>query len=158
MSLKEKFKSLSIRKVAELVAYGLEGEIAPSLKDNAGVHLDAEEFDRMLAEPNNNTVVIDVRNTYESAIGHFNPPEGGAEFIDPKMRTSRDFQCWLNTPQTQERLNGKKVMMYCTGGIRCERASALLNEMTLVNPSFKTDGVYELQGGIERCVNTSSTW
>ena len=73
-----------------------------------------------------NTVIIDVRNAYESAIGHFAPPPGGAELIDPKMRNSREFPKWLHAPETQKKLDGKNVMMYCTGGIRCERASALL--------------------------------
>ena len=44
--------------------------------------------------------------------------------------------------------------MYCTGGIRCERATALLNEMSAINPNLKTKGVYELRGGIERYINT----
>merc|ERR1719199_1976589 len=44
--------------------------------------------------------------------------------------------------------------MYCTGGIRCERATALLNQMTSVNPDFKTDGVFHLRGGIERYMKT----
>ena len=48
---------------------------------------------------------------------------GGAELIDPKMRNSHEFPKWLNDAQTQEKLNGKTVMMYCTGGIRCERRS-----------------------------------
>ena len=61
---------------------------------------------------------------------------------------------WLNMPETKKKLNGKKVMMYCTGGIRCERATALLNDMTAVDPSFKTQGVYELRGGVDRYLKT----
>eukprot|EP00942_MAST-04A_sp_MAST-4A-sp1_P002943 g2943.t1 len=57
-------------------------------------------------------------------------------------------------PETKKKLNGKKVMMYCTGGIRCERATALLNDMTAVDPSFKTQGVYELRGGVDRYLKT----
>ena len=45
-------------------------------------------------------------------------------------------------------------MMYCTGGIRCERATALLNDMTAVDPSFKTKGVFELRGGVDRYLKT----
>jgi len=52
------------------------------------------------------------------------PPAGGATFLDPMMRNSREFPKWLNAPETKEKLKGKKVMMYCTGGIRCERATA----------------------------------
>ncbi len=100
------------------------------------------------------TVIIDVRNAYESAIGSFKPPPGGAELIDPKMRNSIEFPKWLNDPKTAEKINNKKVLMYCTGGIRCERASALLNEMATVNPDLNPKGVYELRGGIERYVKT----
>lgn len=92
----------------------------------------------MLMEERDDTVVIDVRNAYESAIGHFNPPPTGAKLIDPKMRHSGDFPRWLNQPETQEQLKGKRVMMYCTGGIRCERASAFLNELTEVCDKFDT--------------------
>ena len=55
----------------------------------------------------------DVRNAYESDIGHFNPPEGGAKLLDPKMRTSADFPKWLNAPETKAQLKDKTVMMYC---------------------------------------------
>ena len=99
-------------------------------------------------------VIIDVRNAYESAIGHFQPPEGGATLIDPKMRNSIEFPKWLNSEETQKQLNGKKVLMYCTGGIRCERATALLNQMSTVSEQLKPQGVYHCRGGIERYVKT----
>ena len=105
------FKSLSIRKTEELVAYGLAGDKAPSLKKFSGTHLEADEYHKAMKE--SDTVIIDVRNAYESAIGSFEPPKGGAELIDPKMRNSIEFPKWLNDPKTQEKLNGKKVLMYC---------------------------------------------
>lgn len=105
------FKSLSIRKTEELVAYGLAGEKAPSLQKFAGTHLEAVEYHTAMKQKD--TVIVDVRNAYESAIGSFNPPEGGAELIDPKMRNSIEFPKWLNDPKTKEKLNGKKVLMYC---------------------------------------------
>lgn len=147
------FKSLSIRKTEELVAYGLAGDDkAPSLKKFAGTHLEADEYHKAMTD--NDTVIVDVRNAYESAIGSFQPPEGGAELIDPKMRNSIEFPKWLNDPATQQKLNGKKVLMYCTGGIRCERATALLNQMSTVNPNLKPKGVYHMRGGIDRYVKT----
>mmetsp|Transcript_27017 Transcript_27017/g.39799 ORF Transcript_27017/g.39799 Transcript_27017/m.39799 type:complete len:335 (+) Transcript_27017:211-1215(+) len=100
------------------------------------------------------TVIIDVRNAYESAIGHFQPPKEGAKLIDPKMRNSIEFPKWLNSEDTQKQLNGKKVLMYCTGGIRCERATALLNQMSAVSDTLKPKGVYHCRGGIERYVKT----
>lgn len=150
--LNKLFKSLSIRKTEELVAYGLAGEKAPSLQKFAGTHLEAEEYHKAMTDKD--TVIVDVRNAYESAIGSFNPPPGGAELIDPKMRNSIEFPKWLNDPKTQEKLNGKKVLMYCTGGIRCERATALLNQMRTVNKDLNVKGVYHCRGGIERYVKT----
>lgn len=153
------FKSLSIRKTTELVAYDLNvgKEKAPSLKEYGGVHLDADEYHEAMKDPE--TVVIDVRNQYETLIGSFNPPENGATKIDPQMRNSCEFKRWLNQKETLDKLNNKKVLMYCTGGIRCERATALLNKITAVKnetseDEFKPKGVYHLQGGIERYVKT----
>jgi len=99
-------------------------------------------------------VVIDLRNAYESCIGHFDPPKDGATLLDPQLRNSNEFPSWLNSKETQAKLNGKRIMMYCTGGIRCERATALLNELTATEPSFKTKGVFELRGGVERYMKT----
>ena len=146
------FRTFTLRKVTELVGYGLGGVKAPSLSRHAGKHLEAVQYHEQMKKKD--TVIIDVRNAYESQIGSFKPPEGGAQLIDPKLRNSIEFPKWLNDPSTQEQLNGKKVLMYCTGGIRCERASALLNQMSTVNPNLKPQGVYELRGGIERYVKT----
>jgi predicted sulfurtransferase len=128
-----------------------------------GVHLEAKEYHEMLKR--NDAVVIDVRNHYEAAIGRFdgqmaatkkksNDKEeeggggegGGATYIDPKMRKSTDFTSWLAEEETKQKLEGKTVMMFCTGGIRCERASAYLNSQI----GNKVKGVYQLKGGIER--------
>ena len=68
------FNALSIRKTDELVAYGLAGDKAPSLKKFAGTHLEATDYHEAMQDPN--TVIIDVRNAYESAIGNFQPPKG----------------------------------------------------------------------------------
>ena len=99
-------------------------------------------------------VIIDVRNAYESDIGHFQPPPGGAKLLDPKMRNSIEFPKWLNAPQTQTELTGKNIMMYCTGGIRCERASALLGQLAEATPDFDPKKVVMLRGGIERYMKT----
>jgi predicted sulfurtransferase len=67
------FKSLSIRKTDELVAYGLDKDRAPSLEKFAGTHLEAIEYHEAMQDKD--AVIIDVRNAYESAIGRFQPPE-----------------------------------------------------------------------------------
>lgn len=152
LTSKQRFKVLTLRKTSELVGYNLPGLMAPSLKENKAKHLPADEYHKMMAEPD--TVIIDVRNFYESNIGHFVPPKGGAKLLDPKMRNSNEFPKWLEEPEVQKELDGKKVMMYCTGGIRCERASALLTEMAETTSAFKPKDVVMVKGGIERYLKT----
>jgi predicted sulfurtransferase len=103
------FPQLKVFPVTELVNYGLEGK-QPSLK-KGGTHLEPLEFHKKLEEPN--TVVIDVRNSYEAEIGHFVPPDGGAKYIDPEMRVSTEFPLWVD--QHKKELEGKQIMMFCTG-------------------------------------------
>jgi predicted sulfurtransferase len=150
------FRTFTLRKVDELVGYGLNGIKAPSLNHHGGTHLEAHQYHAQMQQKD--TVIIDVRNAYESDIGHFQPPKDGATLLDPKMRNSTDFPKWLNAPETKEKLNGKTVMMYCTGGIRCERATALLNQMTDASKedgsSFQTKDVVMVRGGIERYLKT----
>ena len=106
----KQFKSLSVRKTEELVAYGLKGQaVAPSLTQFAGTHLEADAYHEALQDPD--AVVIDVRNFYETKLGAFNPPQGGAQLIDPQLRNSVEFPRWLADPKTQEKLNNKKVLM-----------------------------------------------
>jgi hypothetical protein len=72
----------------------------------------AEAYHAMLADTSGvgpETVIVDVRNAYESAIGHFAPPKGGATLIDPQMRNSHDFPGWLAKPEVQAQLHGKRV-------------------------------------------------
>jgi predicted sulfurtransferase len=134
------FPQLKVIPVVELVHYGLEGRKAPPIAQYSGVHLEPTHYHQKLAEPN--TVVIDVRNHYEAVIGHFQPPaatESGEapKYIDPKMRKSTEFPAWLDNPETQKELKGKQVLMFCTGGIRCERASALLKYKMATDPVVK---------------------
>eukprot|EP00537_Pseudo-nitzschia_pungens_P019349 CAMPEP_0172404310 /NCGR_PEP_ID=MMETSP1061-20121228/62614_1 /TAXON_ID=37318 /ORGANISM="Pseudo-nitzschia pungens, Strain cf. pungens" /LENGTH=634 /DNA_ID=CAMNT_0013139041 /DNA_START=41 /DNA_END=1945 /DNA_ORIENTATION=+ len=176
----QRFKSLSIRKTDELVAYGLEGEKAPSIEKFGGEHLTAVDYHKALQDKD--TVVIDVRNAYETAIGTIVPPKGGATLLDPKLRNSREWPKWLASEDTQKKLSGKKILTFCTGGIRCERATALINQMATVSKSeqtatqtdpsaasdikteakakdtsgttFEPNGVYHMRGGIERYLKT----
>ncbi|ETV69507.1 hypothetical protein H257_14872 [Aphanomyces astaci] len=129
------FPKLKVFAVTELVNYGLGVDNAPSV-NNGGVHLEPKQYHQKLLE--DNTVVIDIRNSYEADIGRFAPPTG-AEYIDPKMRVSTEFPAWAK--DNIDRLKDKQVLMYCTGGIRCERASALFR-------SLGHDKVFQLKGGI----------
>ena len=96
-----------------------------------GEYLSPEEFlEQMQAE---DTVVIDARNDYEYDVGHFR----GA--IRPDIRTFRDLPQWIR--DNKEQLDGKKVLTYCTGGIRCEKFSGWL-----VREGYEDVG--QLEGGI----------
>jgi predicted sulfurtransferase len=69
------------------------------------------------------------------------------------MRKSTEFPLWLDRKETKEKLKGKQVLMYCTGGVRCERASALLKFKMEKDPEIKElgiKGVFQLQGGIDK--------
>ena len=136
------FKDFKVFPIKELVYYGLDEEKAPLHK--GGTHLDARDFHRKLEEKD--TVVVDVRNHYEAAIGRFDGQQhhreaaatndstneerrkgktgssnsdgssddrvdGGAVYVDPKMRKSTDFATWLQKPDTQSQLAGKQVLL-----------------------------------------------
>lgn len=145
LPLGQSFPKLNAFKVDEIVNYGLSGSRAPSIGKTA-IHLEPKEYNEKMKEKD--TVIIDVRNYYESQIGAFKPPIGGAELIDPKMRKSTEFPAWLDLQETKERIKGKNVLMYCTGGVRCERASALLRgKLEGEDRGLGVKGVFQLQGG-----------
>jgi len=124
------FLKLTIKIRKKIVADGLDDKTFDVT--NIGKHLDAENFNKMLYDKN--TVCIDMRNHYESEIGFFK----GA--IKPNVDTFRES---LKIIDNELEKNGyeKNYLMYCTGGIRCEKASAYLKHKGLKN-------VYQLEGGI----------
>ena len=99
---------------------------------NKGIHLNAEEFNKKLQDPN--TICVDMRNHYESEIGHF---EGA---ITPDVDTFRDSLDIIEA-DLKDHKEDKNLLMYCTGGIRCEKASAYYK-----HKGFKN--VFQLEGGI----------
>ena len=99
---------------------------------NIGVHLDAANFNAILEDPN--TVLVDMRNHYESEIGHFK------NAITPDVDTFRD-SLDLIEEDLKAHKEDKNLVMYCTGGIRCEKASAYYK-----HKGFKK--VFQLEGGI----------
>jgi UPF0176 protein len=124
------FLKLTIKVREKIVADGLDDKSFDVTK--IGDHLDAKEFNQMLN--NKNTVCVDMRNHYESEIGYFK----GA--IKPDVDTFRES---LEVIDAQLEKNGKEknYLMYCTGGIRCEKASAYLKHKGV-------EKVYQLEGGI----------
>ena len=128
-------KGIKCWPVAEIVTYGFDARNAPL--DKGGTHLAPADFHKALEDPD--AVVIDVRNYNESLIGKFAPP--GDKVLDPMMRRSTEFPQWV--ADNRHKLEDKKVLMYCTGGVRCERASAYMGSQGIKN-------IFQLEGGIHR--------
>lgn len=99
---------------------------------NKGIHVNAERFNELLEDPD--TILVDMRNHYESEIGHFK------NAITPDVDTFRDSLDIIERDLADHK-EDKKLVMYCTGGIRCEKASAYYK-----HKGFKQ--VYQLEGGI----------
>jgi len=123
------FFVLKIKVRSKIVADGIDEEGFDS--SNIGVHLNAKEFNELTARED--TLLIDMRNHYESEVGHF---EGA---WCPDVDTFRE-QLPLVVDELKDNKD-KTVVMYCTGGIRCEKASAYLKYKGFEN-------VYQLNGGI----------
>jgi UPF0176 protein len=124
------FLKLTIKVRHKIVADGLND--ATFDVTNKGIHLKAKEFNEILDDPN--TIVVDFRNHYESEVGHFK----GA--ITPDVETFRESLPIINE-QLQDHKEDKNLVMYCTGGIRCEKASAYFKHQGFKN-------VFQLEGGI----------
>lgn len=122
------FAKLKCKTRDEIVALHTEAD-----PENGGKYLEPDEW-KELMESRDDYVMIDVRNDYESKIGHF---EGA---ITPDLENFYQFPEWLDNLQVDK---DKKVLMYCTGGIRCEKFSVLMKE-------HGWEDVNQLNGGILR--------
>lgn len=123
------FLKLKLKVRNKIVADGLADDSFDVTKK--GIHVDAENFNKLAEDPE--TVIVDMRNHYESEIGHFE------NAVTPDVDTFRES---LPIIEKQiEAYKDKKLLMYCTGGIRCEKASAYYK-----HKGFKN--VYQLEGGI----------
>lgn len=121
------FKRFKVRLKQEIVTLGV--PVAP--REQVGTYLNPQEWNALLADPD--VIVVDTRNRYEVKAGTFQ----GA--TDPGIDSFREFPAWV-----EEHLagaQGRKIAMFCTGGIRCEKSTSLLLEK-----GFKD--VYHLRGGI----------
>ncbi len=131
LTSKQPFQRMKVRLKNEIVTMGVP-DINPARK--TGTYVDASQWNSLIADTD--VMVIDTRNTYETAIGMF---EGA---VDPKTTNFRDFPSWAEALAKQD--DGKrpqKLAMYCTGGIRCEKATALMQNLGF-------DDVFHLKGGI----------
>jgi UPF0176 protein len=122
------FHRMKVRLKREIVTMGVEG-IDPAI--HAGTYVEAKDWNQLIAEPG--TIVVDTRNDYEVALGTFQ----GA--VDPATTSFGEFPEWAQANRAA--LEGRKVAMFCTGGIRCEKATSYLR-------SIGIEEVYHLKGGI----------
>ncbi len=124
------FAKLTVKYRKELVAMGMEADFS-----QRGEHISPKEWKARLDARDENTIVIDVRNSYEAKVGLF---EGA---IVPPLETFREFPEFVETLKKTYDPKKTKVMMYCTGGIRCEFFSPLMKKAGFEN-------VYQLEGGV----------
>jgi UPF0176 protein len=122
------FGKLKVHVKKEIVPLGVEGVDARV----TGIQVSPLEWGDLIKQPD--VVLLDNRNSFEYRLGHF---EGA---IDPQVTTFRDFPDFVRTHAAAWKAQGKRVAMYCTGGIRCEKTSAWMSEMGL--------RAYQLEGGI----------
>ncbi len=123
------FKKMHVRPRKEIVNLSLEEDINPN--ELTGKRLSPEEWFKQMQEED--TIIIDARNDYEFDLGHFR----GA--VRPDIENFRDLPEWIQ--ENREMFEGKKILTYCTGGIRCEKFSGWL-----VREGFEDVG--QLHGGI----------
>jgi len=122
------FHRMKVRLKREIVTMGVEG-IDPL--DGTGAYVVPQDWNALISDPD--TIVVDTRNDYEVAIGTFR----GA--VDPKTSSFREFPQWVE--EHRDELQGRKVAMFCTGGIRCEKATAYVKSLGI-------EDVFHLRGGI----------
>ncbi|WP_410520492.1 oxygen-dependent tRNA uridine(34) hydroxylase TrhO [Candidatus Sarmatiella mevalonica] len=125
------FTKFKVKLKKEIISMKLDYEL--DIKKWRGEYLDSHQWSKLIQEPD--TVVIDTRNDYEVKMGTFK----GA--IDPKIKTFRFLPQWLD--ENADLLKDKKIAMFCTGGVRCEKSTAYLKEKGY-------NEVYHLEGGILR--------
>jgi UPF0176 protein len=136
------FHRMKVRLKKEIVTMGVAG-LDPAT--DAGIHVDPADWNRLIADPQ--TIVVDTRNGYETALGTF------AGAVDPGTGNFSEFPNWAK--RNRESLAGRRIAMFCTGGIRCEKATAYLRSLGLRD-------VFHLKGGIlkylEEVPEADSLW
>jgi len=123
------FKKMHVRHKKELVTWRLEEDVNPN--ELTGKRLKPAEFLEAMQQPD--TLIIDARNYYEYDLGHFR------NAIKPDVTSSREFPDWVR--QNLSEYKDKKILTYCTGGVRCEKFTGFL-----LKEGFKD--VAQLEGGI----------
>ena len=132
------FWRLKVRLKREIVTMGVPDTDPTSL---VGTYVDPQDWNALITDPD--TVVIDTRNDYEYGIGTF---EGA---IDPETQAFREFPDWFREFRRKLEAEGRKpkIAMFCTGGIRCEKATSFVKAEGI-------DEVFHLKGGILKYLET----
>ena len=125
---KSPFLKFKVKIKKEIVKIGVSYQ---GVKKEGGIHVSASKWDKLCTEEN--VVILDTRNRYESDIGSFN------NSLLPDINSFSEFPSWVN--KNWDKIKDKKILTYCTGGIRCEKATSLLI-------SKGNSNVYQLKGGI----------
>ena len=122
------FGKMKVYKKPEIVPLGIAGVDATK----TGINVSPEEWRKLITE--DDVVLLDNRNSFEYRLGRFK------NAIDPHVTNFRDFPKYVEEHAPEWRMQGKRVAMYCTGGIRCEKTSAWMKGMNIP--------VFQLEGGI----------
>ena len=131
---KNPFYRMKVRLKKEIVALGVDG-VSPT--DKVGKYINPEDWNKLIEDPD--TIVIDTRNNYEVDIGSFK------NAINPQTESFREFPAFVEKNLKDNKQ--KRVAMFCTGGIRCEKATSLMLEEGF-------EDVYHLKGGILKYLET----
>ncbi len=122
------YEKAKVKLRKEIVTLGIPG-LNPG--EETGIHITPNEWNTLISDPN--VVVIDTRNTYEVELGTFK------HALNPQTENFRDFPEYVEKNLLDKK--DKKIAMFCTGGIRCEKSTAYLK-------SLGFEAVYQLEGGI----------
>ena len=122
------FGKMKVHVKKEIVPLGIDGVDAR----RTGINVSPHDWRELIKDPD--VVLLDNRNSFEYRLGHF---EGA---IDPQVANFRDFPAYVRAHAPEWKAQGKRIAMYCTGGVRCEKTSAWMLDMELP--------VYQLEGGI----------
>jgi len=133
MSEKKPFKRIKVKIQKEIVTFM---DLGKSAK-NTGKFIHPEDWDEFISKED--VKLIDVRNFYETVIGKF------PKAIDPNTQTFTEFINYIDKELSSDK--DQKIAMYCTGGIRCEKASSYMKDIGFKN-------IYQLEGGIINYLNT----
>ena len=145
-SSKDSFNRMKVRLKKEIVTIG-NTEVNPN--KYIGKYIEPNDWNELISDPN--TILIDTRNEYEVAIGTFK----GA--INPKTKSFRDLPNWIknNLENEDDDYKDKKIAMFCTGGIRCEKSTSYLVQKGFTNVSHLKGGILKY---LENIPKKKSLW